>query len=401
MASAEPAKQETRQPPRGRPQSAFYRYSIAVLVPFAFLAVAYGIWLKFPHNPVIFALTSVIVVSWHAGLGPGLLSGVAATAAIRVIFLPDSALLPSLAEYLRLGVFFGLTALISFLSTARRNAEQALRQANADLDGRVRQKTAELESVNLMLQAAVDERVRANQLKDQFLALLGHELRNPLAVMQNGLKVLELDPPPERRASVLRTMSRQVEHLARMVDDLVDVERISRGKIELQKEPVSLREALDLAGAAAQVRMLEKSHTLLVRPPEPDLYVEADRVRLEQAIVNLLTNAARYTPRGGRIELSARRSGDDCLICCSDNGVGLAPDMLESIFEPFVQYKSEEQGGSPGLGLGLNLVKRLAELHGGDVKAESAGRGAGSKFTLRLPVVTDSRMMNGRSATAS
>lgn len=405
MAPGEPAEQETRKSRWAGPQSVLYRYSIAVLIPFALLAVAYGIWLKFPHNPLVFALTAVIVVSWHAGMGPGLLSGVAATAAIRVIFLPNSPLIPSLAECLRLGVFFGLTALISFLSTARRNAEQALRQANADLDERVREKTAELESVNLMLQAAVDDRVRANQRKDEFLAFLGHELRNPLAVMQNGLKVLELNPPPERQAKVLKTMARQIDHLARMVDDLVDVERISRGKMELKKEPVSLREALELAGAAVQARMLEKSHTLLVRLPDPDLHIEADRVRLEQVIVNLLTNAARYTPQGGRIELCARRSGDHCLISCSDNGVGLAPDMLESIFEPFVQYKSEEHGGSPGLGLGLNLVKRLAELHGGDVKAESAGRGAGSKFTLRWPVVTDSRMMigrsDGRSGTAS
>ena len=361
MVPREPAEDKGSEARRSAAKSLLYRYSIAILVPFALLAVAYGIWLRFPHNPLVFALTAVIIVSWHAGLGPGLVSGLAATAAIRVIFLPNAPLVPALTECLRLGVFFGLTVLISILSTARRSAEHALRQANADLDGRVRQKTAELEAVNRVLQAAIEERVLANQAKDEFLALLGHELRNPLAVIQNGLEVLKLHPLPETCARVVNTMSHQTNHLVRMVNDLVDVERISRGKIELRKERLSVREALELAGSAVQLKMAEKFHTLLVRPPEPDIHIEADRVRLDQAIVNLLTNAARYTPRGGRIELSARRSDDDCLICCKDNGVGLSPDMLESIFEPFVQYKSDQDERSPGLGLGLSLVKRLAE----------------------------------------
>jgi signal transduction histidine kinase len=371
-----------------------YRYAFAILVPVAMMIMAYGIRLKLPHNPVLFAITAVIVVSWHAGFGPGLVAALTTTAAIRVLFVPNAPLIPSFAELLRLGLFFGLTALISVLSTARRKAEQELREANANLDELVRRRTDQLQEANQALQAEIKERSeaqaeleRSNQFKDEFLALVGHELRNPLAVIANGLEVLQLQPEPDSRARIETLMSHQVRQLVRIVDDLVDMERISRGKIRLNREPLSVRETLEMAGVAGQPMMREKSHEFLVRAPDPDFYVDADPVRLEQAIANLLTNAARYTPRGGRIELSARSSGDECLICCKDNGVGLSPDMLESIFEPFVQYRSDEHSATPGLGLGLNLVKRLVEMHGGDVKVESAGLGSGSKFTLRLPVL--------------
>ena len=369
-------------------QSLLYRYCVAIVVPVAMMGLAYGIWLKFPYNPVIFAVTAVIVVSWHAGFGPGLVAGVAGTLAIRALFVPDATWIPALGDYLRLGVFGLLTALIAIMSTARRKAEQALRQANADLDERVRQKTAALELEIKERIAAHAELERLNQFKDEFLALLGHELRNPLAVIVNGIEILQLDPPPESRARIEEVMSHQIRQLERLVDDLLDVNRLSHGKIPLNKEQLSVREALESAAAAGQSMMQEKAHEFVVRPPEPDLYIDADPVRLEQMIVNLLTNAARYTPHGGRIELSARLSGGDCLISCRDSGIGLSPDMLEAIFEPFVQCKSHEHDATEGLGLGLNLVKRLAELHGGEVKAESKGPGAGSEFILRLPLLS-------------
>ncbi len=376
---------------RREPASALYRYTFAVIVPVGMMFAAYALWLVVPHNPVIFAITAVIVVAWHAGMGPGILAALVTSIAVRPLFLPSAPLLPTTSELLRLALFLVLTFLISALTGARQRAETALLKANAELDDRVHEKTAELRDANEALKLEVAERVRvqeklerANQLKDEFLAVLGHELRNPLAAISGGTTLLESDPTPDRRAWIEHMMARQVKQLERLVDDLLDVSRITRGKVDLRKQRVSLREILENSAAAVQEAMAQRKHDFTVTLPD-DVYLEADSDRLEQVVVNLLSNAAKYTPPGGRVALTAERSADQAVIRCRDNGNGLAPEMLERVFEPFVQSKADNERTVSGLGLGLSLVKSLVEMHGGEVSVSSPGVGQGSEFTVKLP----------------
>jgi two-component system CheB/CheR fusion protein len=240
--------------------------------------------------------------------------------------------------------------------------------------------------------------LEADRRKDEFLAMLGHELRNPLAALTTCVALLTQNPDDERRAWGEDLIARQVEQLRRLVDDLVDVARIRRGKIELHREIVDLRERLDAAVGAASDLMVQHSHRLAVSFPSQPVLIDADPARLEQIVTNLLTNAAKYTPEGGDIrlavELAPNRAGPagsatEVIIRCLDNGAGIPPGALESIFEPFVQFNAALDRSHSGLGIGLTLVKRLAELHGGSIRASSEGLGRGSEFTLRLPVVNE------------
>jgi PAS domain S-box-containing protein len=225
----------------------------------------------------------------------------------------------------------------------------------------------------------------ADSRKDEFLATLGHELRNPLAAISMGAALLQSNPPPERRAWTEQMVVRQVNHLQRLVDDLLDVSRVGRGKVELRKERVALRKALEASTEAVQTLMAQQRHELSLSTPREEIYVEADPARLEQMIVNLLTNAAKYTPEAGRIRLSAEEGAGEVIIRCKDTGLGLPPEMLEAIFEPFVQFGRPVGRTTTGLGIGLTLARKLAELHGGALSASSAGPGKGSEFVLRLP----------------
>jgi two-component system, sensor histidine kinase len=228
----------------------------------------------------------------------------------------------------------------------------------------------------------------ADRRKDEFLAMLAHELRNPLAPISNALQVLRLRP---NRDPVIEQMSgmmeRQVNHMVRLVDDLLDVSRIARGKIELRKERLLLASVVVCAVESARPAMDERRHQLEVVLPDEPLWVEADPVRLEQVLSNLLTNACKYTERGGRLRLEAARQGEEVVIRVKDNGIGIRAEMLSRIFETFAQADRIPGRLLEGLGLGLSLVKSLVELHGGSVAAFSAGPGAGSEFVVRLPAV--------------
>lgn len=225
---------------------------------------------------------------------------------------------------------------------------------------------------------------QANAHKDQFLAILGHELRNPLSAISNALQVVERQPraPFLSRADAL--IRRQVDHITRLVDDLQDLSRIGRGKLALHPERVDgvrcMRHALETVRPLIETHR----HTLDVSLPDEPLWLEADPVRLQQIVVNLLTNAAKYTPEGGRIELSAAQENGEMVIRVRDNGMGIAPERLSRIFEPLQQAAASEHSRG-GLGVGLALVKGLAEQHGGRVAAASAGPGKGAEFTVRLP----------------
>jgi PAS domain S-box-containing protein len=225
----------------------------------------------------------------------------------------------------------------------------------------------------------------ADRRKDEFLAMLAHELRNPLAALSNAVQLSRRTELREGLGLAQDVMERQVKHLARLIDDLLDVSRISQGKIRLRKESVEI--AATVARAVETVRPLveERGHDLTVALDAGPLRVEGDPTRLEQVLVNLLTNAAKYTEDGGRIAVAARRDGEDVVVTVRDSGVGIAPEMLPRIFEIFTQVDESLDRSQGGLGLGLTLVQKLVEMHGGVVTAASGGRGHGSEFTLRLP----------------
>jgi signal transduction histidine kinase/ActR/RegA family two-component response regulator len=228
---------------------------------------------------------------------------------------------------------------------------------------------------------------QADRRKDEFLAMLGHELRNPLAAIRNAHSVLErigsADEPEARQRGVI---DRQTRHLARMVDDLLDISRVTLGKITLKAQAVDLQEVVERClrelGTAAQA---ERQHLTLEAATEP-VEVDGDPVRLEQIVSNLLHNAIKYTPPGGRIAISVGEVGGEAVIRVSDSGVGIPPDMLPRVFDLFTQVESSIPRSQGGLGLGLPLVRSLVELHGGRVSAASPGPGGGSEFTVRLPL---------------
>ncbi|MBI3409406.1 MAG: MASE1 domain-containing protein [Planctomycetes bacterium] len=234
----------------------------------------------------------------------------------------------------------------------------------------------------------ISERKRADRRKDEFLAMLAHELRNPLAPIRNAVQILKM---PGVEASTLKStrdiMERQVEHLVRLVDDLLDVSRIMRGKIELRKERIALAGAVARAVETADPAIQERGHELTVAIPPEAIFLNADPVRMAQVIANLLNNAAKYTEPGGRITLSAALEGREAVVRVRDTGIGIASEMLPHIFDLFVQADQSLDRSQGGMGIGLTLVRTLVEMHGGRVGVDSAGLGRGSEFFIRLPAV--------------
>lgn len=224
----------------------------------------------------------------------------------------------------------------------------------------------------------------AHRRKDEFLAMLAHELRNPLAPMHNGVHALKLGAGPHETERIHDMLQRQVSHMRRLVDDLLEIARINNGKISLHKSLFDVSDAIHNAVETSRAAIDAGKHTLEIDLQQPPLMIDADPVRLAQMISNLLNNAAKYTREGGRIRLSARRESNEVVISVADNGVGIAPDKLSNVFDLFTQLDDRHEQG--GLGIGLTLVRNLAQLHGGRVQARSDGPGQGSEFVLRLPM---------------
>jgi PAS domain S-box-containing protein len=230
----------------------------------------------------------------------------------------------------------------------------------------------------------------ADRKKDEFLALLAHELRNPLAPIRNGLEIVRRSPAAgEAFARVRGIMERQVAHLVRMVDDLLDVSRISRGKVALKKERVDLAAVARSAVETVEPTVRELGHELTVALPPAPVVADGDPTRLAQAVGNLLTNAVKYTDPGGRIWLTVERQGGEAVVTVRDTGIGIPAEVLPKVFDLFTQGDQSLEKSRGGLGIGLSIVKRLVELHGGTVEAKSEGRGRGSEFVVRLPAVAD------------
>jgi PAS domain S-box-containing protein len=225
----------------------------------------------------------------------------------------------------------------------------------------------------------------ADRRKDEFLATLAHELRNPLApVLQAARTAAHKAASAEQVQWSLGVIQRQVAHMARLLDDLLDVSRITRGRLEVKRERVSLKSVVDSAIEIAQPAMTAAKHQLTVELPAEPLELEVDAIRIAQVFGNLLTNAAKYTPPEGKVRLAAERNGGDVLVRVADNGIGLAPENLSRIFEMFTQLTPEQNRPNTGLGIGLALSKALVELHGGTIEARSGGPGKGSEFEVRL-----------------
>jgi signal transduction histidine kinase/DNA-binding NarL/FixJ family response regulator len=236
---------------------------------------------------------------------------------------------------------------------------------------------------------ASEERLRhADRQKDEFLATLSHELRNPLAPIRNAVKILIANGPSDPELQRARdVLDRQTQLMARLLDDLLDVSRIALKKVELRTEVVELAAVCEAALEISRPVIEAGGHELTVSLPAEPIHLEADPMRLAQVLANLLNNAARYTESGGRIELGAELRGSDVSVSVKDSGIGIAPELLPSIFEIYSQARPLGLSQS-GLGIGLSLVKGLVELHGGSVEAHSAGPGRGSEFVVHLPVAS-------------
>ena len=254
----------------------------------------------------------------------------------------------------------------------RLRAEEALRSVNQELEQRVEVRTGALKE--------------ADRRKDDFLAALAHELRNPLAAMRNAAEVIRLKAGGDNAlSSPMGVMQRQLRQMTRLIDDLLDVSRITRDKLQLHRERIQLAVVINAALETSRPIIEQRQHQLMLQLPQRPVYVDGDQVRLAQVFANLLDNAAKYSEPGGKIRLHAEVSGPDVVVRVEDSGIGIEHGALPSVFEPFMQVAKTGLAHS-GLGIGLTLVKRLVEMHGGSVSGLSEGKGKGSQFVVRLPL---------------
>lgn len=257
------------------------------------------------------------------------------------------------------------------LLLARRRAESAL---------------AEQQKAQQELARSRDELAQADRRKDEFLATLGHELRNPLSSIHNVVAILRQNAPDDTPLNHLHgILGRQVDHLSRLVADLLDVSRITQGKLELRMQRTRLADVVRDAVEMVHAPLRAAQHDLRIALPEEPVWLEADPARLTQVLLNLLHNATKYTPRGGQIALEVTATDDHAIVCVRDCGIGIAPEKLDKVFEMFSQVEPTADRSQGGLGIGLALVRGLIALHGGTVEARSEGPGKGSEFVVRLP----------------
>ena len=245
-------------------------------------------------------------------------------------------------------------------------------------------------SAAMRLRLVEEELASHTRAKDAFLAVLAHELRNPLAALRNGIEIVRRRSGPDRTLSqTATTMARQMNQLVRLVDDLLDLSRIDQGTIELQRERVEMKDVIDRAVEACRDSLTAREHTLVVAPFDPSLAVHGDRHRLIQVISNVLANSAHYSEPGGRISILVSSEGRQITVAIADNGAGIPPEALEHAFDVFAELRAQRARTDGGLGVGLALVRSLVELHGGSVNVRSTDPGAGSRCVIQLPALDD------------
>jgi signal transduction histidine kinase len=283
-----------------------------------------------------------------------------------------------------------LAALNTSLQAERARELQALNETLERANAELAQRNAELVREVAERKRAQGALQEADRRKNEFLAMLSHELRNPLAAISNAVRLLQISPPADPQAAPARdVLGRQVAHLVRLIDDLLDVSRITSGKITLRSEPVDIRTVVGRAVETARPLIAARRQQLVVSVPPDPIIVEGDPIRLAQVLAKLLSNAVKYTDEGGRIRVVAKTApgdhGEEAAIKVEDSGMGIAPEMLPRIFDLFSQAE-HPRDGQGGLGIGLALVRELVALHDGSVEASSAGVGQGAEFAVRLPL---------------
>jgi signal transduction histidine kinase len=348
-------------------RSALMRYGFAG----AAVALAFGLTAVLgpvrDYTPSLLLVVAVLASGWYGSLRPALFAGVLAVLALDWFLPPAVNVFPGFAALLRLAILAAGVALILAL------------KARSDRHERERRRLIE------QLRAEREQLAEAGRHKDEFLALLGHELRNPLAPVRNALRVMRLQHPDPAAEPLRALMERQIAKLTLVVDGLLDMARVAQGKIRLRKERVDLAALVRAAAEAARPPAEENRHRLAVDVPPGPLVVEADPTRLEQVLGNLLDNAIQFTPPGGRIDVAAEPDGAGAVVRVRDSGIGIPAALLPHVFDLFTQAGRVPGRPAEGLGVGLTLVRRLVELHGGTVEAQSAGPGQGSEFVVRLP----------------
>ena len=267
---------------------------------------------------------------------------------------------------------------------------RALERLNAELEQRVAERTAALEATTAALQDA-------DRRKDEFLAMLAHELRNPLAPICTAVQLLRLkELRADQRARARDVIERQVEHLVTLIDDLLDVSRITRGMITLQREPVLIGAIVARAVETARPAIDANRHELTLDLPDELITVDGDKTRLVQVLANILHNASKFMDPGGRIHLKVTRDGSHVVISVSDTGIGIPQELIPKVFDLFTQVHSKAERAQSGLGIGLALVRRLTEMHGGTVTARSEGLGRGTEFTVRIPTLATQKVVRSK-----
>ena len=250
--------------------------------------------------------------------------------------------------------------------------------------------TTDRKHLEMELRRQAEELAEANRRKDEFLAMLSHELRNPLAPVLNSVQVLRQAPhDPSLVEFAGSLVERQVLHMARLIDDLLDVTRLTHGKVQLRREQIDLSALARRSAESVQSLMCDRKHEFRIKIVDRPLWIEADPVRIDQIIVNLLNNAAEFTEPGGRIELSVEKNDSEGIIRVQDDGVGIVAELLPRVFDLFAQADTSLDRSRGGCGIGLTLVKGLVTMHGGRVDVRSDGKGRGSEFIVRLPALRD------------
>lgn len=323
--------------------------------------------LRFAFNPFLgehlsfsFDYLAVFVAAWTGGFWPATATAIVSSL-VSIVFFTDQYLslkISSVEELIELIFFLTVSEIIAIL------CELTLR--------------------------ALDSAKRAEIEKDDFVATVAHELRSPLSVIYyaNSMNriAMEEGPAGEYPSEQLDVIDRQVNHLNLLINDLLDISRAARGKIQLRKRRVEMAPIIDGALEKSRPLIANHGHTLQLEVSRRPMSIFADPVRIEQMLTNLITNAAKYTPDGGQIGLFAEPVGESVVVSVHDNGVGILPEMLPRIFDMFVQGEGSRDRTEGGLGIGLSLARKICELHGGTIRAESAGRNRGSKFTITLPL---------------
>jgi len=355
-------------------------------------------------------LVAVLLAAWRGGFGAGFAVTVF-SALVSVYFLLEpynSLAVTSPKESLRLLLLVGVGIAMSWVAEQLRRAERRAMAAVLAREQRLHRELLERRDAEYTLYAVKQalereiadrkvaeaklqeqaERLReADRRKNEFIAMLGHELRNPLAPIRNAVRIMRrLDAPDPTLQWAREVVDRQVDHLARLVDDLLDVSRIVQGKLTLKKALVDIATVVDQAVETCKPLLEARRHRFVIALPDQPVYLQGDGVRLAQAISNLLVNAAKYTPDGGEIGLTATRDNSELVILVKDTGEGIAPSLLPHLFEVFSQAERTLDRAQGGLGLGLTIVQKIVELHGGRVDANSEGPGKGSEFIVRLPL---------------